>query len=96
MCKSPYLSSSIQSGTSIPPITVATIALTTLQHSFYSALKEFFDPVKTNDPRTDFFAVYRKKSGEFDRDYVEKYDGDLNTSLIFVGDTLPLFFVQSA
>jgi hypothetical protein len=52
--------------------------------SLHSALKEFFEPLRTNDPRTDFFAIYRKESGEFDRDYAKKYDEDLNTSLIFV------------
>jgi hypothetical protein len=67
----------------------------TSQHSLHSALKEFFEPVKTNDSRTEFFAAYRRESGEFDRDYVGKYDGDLNTSLIFVGDTLPPLSVQS-
>ena len=52
--------------------------------SLHSALKEFFDPLRTDDSRTDFFAVYRWESGEFDRDYAKKYDEDLNTSLIFV------------
>jgi len=63
--------------------------------SLHSALKEFFEPLRTNDPRTDFFASYRKESDEFDRDYAGKYDGDLNTSLIFVGDTLLVSFVPS-
>ena len=56
----------------------------TFKSSLHSALKEFFDPLRTNDSRADFFAVYRKESGEFDRDYAKKYDEDLNTSLIFV------------
>ncbi|KAF9642355.1 hypothetical protein BDM02DRAFT_3273495, partial [Thelephora ganbajun] len=51
----------------------------------HSALKEFFDPLRTNDPRADFFAVYRRESADFDRDYAGKYDEDLNTSLIFAG-----------
>ncbi|KAF9643703.1 hypothetical protein BDM02DRAFT_3074152, partial [Thelephora ganbajun] len=37
------------------------------------------------DSRTDFFAVYRRESEDFDRDYVRKCDEDLNTSLIFAG-----------
>ena len=52
--------------------------------SLRSALKEFFDPLRTNDSRTDFFAMYRRESGEFDREYATKFDEDLNTSLIFV------------
>ena len=56
----------------------------TPRHSLHSALKEFFEPLRTNDSRTDFFTVYRKESEEFDREYTRKYDEDLNTSLIFV------------
>ena len=52
--------------------------------SLRSAIKEFVEPLRTEDSRTDFFAVYRRESGEFDRDYAKKYDEDLNTSLIFV------------
>ncbi|KAF9781595.1 hypothetical protein BJ322DRAFT_1127743, partial [Thelephora terrestris] len=51
----------------------------------HSALKEFFDPLRTGDSRADFFAVYRRESEEFDKDYAGKYDDDLNTSLIFAG-----------
>jgi hypothetical protein len=43
--------------------------------------------LRSNDPRADFFAVYRKEADEFDRDYAKKYDEDLNTSLIFVSRT---------
>ena len=59
-------------------------ALTSQPTSLHSALKEFIEPLRTNDPRTDFFAIYRRESEEFDRDYARKYDEDLNTSLIFV------------
>ena len=58
--------------------------------SLHSALKEFFDPLRTNDSRTDFFAMYRRESEEFDRDYTGKYDEDLNTSLIFVSHHVPV------
>ncbi|KAF9781579.1 hypothetical protein BJ322DRAFT_231757 [Thelephora terrestris] len=51
----------------------------------HSALKEFFDPLRTGDSRADFFALYRRESEEFDKDYAGKYDEDLNTSLIFAG-----------
>ena len=52
--------------------------------SIHSALKEFFQPLRSNNTRADFFSVYRKESEEFDRDYAKKYDEDLNTALIFV------------
>lgn len=63
---------------------VTAVSRLTLHHSLHSALKEFFDPLRTNDSRADFFAVYRKEADEFDREYTRKYDEDLNTSLIFV------------
>ena len=58
--------------------------------SLHSALKEFFDPLTASDSRTEFFTVYRRESGEFDRDYAGKYDGDLNTSLIFVSSLISI------
>jgi len=73
--------------------------LSTLEHfelatygefSLRAALKEFFQPLRTNDTRADFFAIYRRESEEFDRDYARKYDEDLNTSLIFVSCHRPL------
>ena len=57
--------------------------------SLHSALKEYLEPLRTNDSRTDFFAVYRKEAAEFDKDYVQKYDEDLNTTLIFVSGAIP-------
>jgi len=59
-------------------------------YSLHSALKEFFEPLRTDNPRADFFAVYRKESDVFDREYAKKYDEDLNTSLIFVSPTCAL------
>ena len=64
--------------------------LTCRPPSLHSALKEFLEPLRTNDPRTDFFTVYRRESEEFDRDYARKYDDDLNTSLIFVSLHAPV------
>jgi len=67
-----------------PPAVMIRRPTVTFHHSLRSALKEFFDPLKANNPRADFYAVYRKESGEIDRDNAKKYDEDLNTSLIFV------------
>ena len=52
--------------------------------SFQDALKHFFQPTKTGDPRVDFYTMYKRESAEYDTDYVKKYDEDLNTTLIFV------------
>jgi len=64
-------------------VTARALSLT-LPHSLHSALKEFFNPLRAGNPRADFFAVYHKESSEFDRDYAGRFDGDLNTALIFV------------
>ena len=52
--------------------------------SFHDALKSFFQPIKTDDPRLDFYTMYKREAMEYDADYVKKYDEDLNTTLIFV------------
>ena len=52
--------------------------------SFQDALRVFFQPIKQDDARLDFYAIYKKEATEYDTDYVKKYDEDLNTTLIFV------------
>jgi hypothetical protein len=54
------------------------------KNSLRDALRTFFQPIKTDDPRLDFYLMYKKESDEYDMDYVKKYDEDLNTTLIFV------------
>jgi len=74
-------------------ITATSIPSLTCKSSLHSVLKEFAEPLRTNDPRTDFYVIYRREAAEFDRDYAKKYDEDLNTSLIFVGELfLPSVF----
>ena len=36
------------------------------------------------DHRARFFEDYRKEAEEYDREFMKKYDEDLNTTLIFV------------
>jgi hypothetical protein len=52
--------------------------------SFQDALRAFFQPIKTDDPRLDFYTMYKREAAEYDAHYVKKYDEDLNTTLIFV------------
>lgn len=54
------------------------------EHSFQDALKAFFQPIKGEDPRLDFYAMYRREASVYDEDHIIKYDEDLNTTLIFV------------
>jgi hypothetical protein len=44
----------------------------------------------SNDLRTEFYEIYRDKAEEHDREFVQKYNEDLNNTLIFVGFS-PLF-----
>ena len=54
------------------------------RHSIQDALRAFFQPIKNDDPRLDFYTIYKREAAEYDMDYVKKYDEDLNTTLIFV------------
>ena len=46
-------------------------------------------PPTQEDPRARFFEDYRKEAEEYDREFIEKYDEDLNTTLIFVSFVRP-------
>ena len=48
------------------------------------ALRAFFLPIKNDDARLDFYAIYKKEATEYDTEDIKKYDEDLNTTLIFV------------
>jgi len=63
--------------------------------SLQDALRSFFQPIKTDDPRVDFYTMYKREATEYDMDYVKKYDDDLNTTLIFVRCPLPLSSIIS-
>ena len=52
--------------------------------SIQDALRAFLLPIKNDDPRLDFYTMYKREATEYDTDYVKKYDEDLNTTLIFV------------
>ena len=71
---------SIQNGTINPFSLPGSLTGRSLQE----ALRTFFQPIKTNDPRVDFYTMHKRESAEYDTDYVKKYDEDLNTTLIFV------------
>ena len=40
-----------------------------------------------DDDETRFYDNYRKVAEEYDKDFLKKYGGDLDTTLIFVGST---------
>jgi hypothetical protein len=50
-------------------------------------------PLKNDDAQTDFYAIYKRESAEYDTSYVKKHDEDLNTTLIFV--RLPMLYSRT-
>jgi len=93
MRRNPHHYKSIQSGTFNPLHRLRPWPLT--GRSFQDALRSFFQPIKTDDPRVDFYAMYKREATEYDMDYVKKYDEDLNTTLIFVRCPTPLLPIIS-
>jgi hypothetical protein len=49
----------------------------------------YFQPIKTNDPQLDFYTMYKRETTEYDIEYMQKYNEDLNTTLIFVRFGVP-------
>ena len=52
--------------------------------SIQEALRMYLQPIKNDDPRLDFYTMYKRETMEYDTDYMKKYNEDLNTTLIFV------------
>ena len=44
-----------------------------------------------NGARAEFYDKFQREADEYDRDFIKKYDGDLNTTSIFVGS---IFFIH--
>lgn len=44
----------------------------------------YFQPIKNDDPQLDFYTMYKRETMEYDTEYMNKYNEDLNTTLIFV------------
>ena len=49
----------------------------------------YLKPIK-NDPKLDFYTMYKRETTEYDTEYMQKYNEDLNTTLIFVCLHVPL------
>jgi hypothetical protein len=44
----------------------------------------YFQPIKNDDPKLDFYTMYKRETTEYDTEYMAKHNEDLNTTLIFV------------
>jgi len=49
----------------------------------------YLQPIKNDDPQLDFYTMYKRETMEYDTEYMQKYNEDLNTTLIFVGFCVP-------
>ena len=56
-------------------------------YSIQEALRIYFQPIKNDDPQLDFYTMYKRETDEYDTEYMQKYNEDLNTTLIFVGSS---------
>ena len=54
-------------------------------NSIQEALWMYLQPIKNDDPRLDFYTLYKREAMEYDTNYIRRYSGDLDTTLIFVG-----------
>jgi len=52
--------------------------------SIQEALRMYLQPIKNEDPMLDFYTVYKREATGYDTDFMQKYNEDLNTTLIFV------------
>ena len=64
------------------------------QDSIQDALRMFFQPIKNDDPTLDFYIMYKRETTEYDTEYMQKYNEDLNTTLIFVRFRAPLIAMR--
>ena len=56
----------------------------TQDSSIQDALRMFLQPIKNDDPKIDFYTMYKREATEYDTEYMQNYNEDLNTTLIFV------------
>ena len=44
----------------------------------------YLQPIKSDDPQLNFYTMYKRETVQYDTEYMQKYNEDPNTSLIFV------------
>jgi hypothetical protein len=58
--------------------------------SIQEALRMYFQPIKNDDTKLDFYTMYKRETTEYDTEYMQKYNEDLNTTLVFVRSCVTL------
>ena len=64
--------------------------LSSSENSVQEALRMYLQPIKSDDPQPDFYIMYERETVEYDTEYMQKHNEDLNTTLIFVRVWIPL------
>jgi len=54
----------------------------------------YLQPIKDGDPRLDFYTMYKRETMEYDTEYMQRCNEDLNTTLIFVRFRAPLIMTR--
>jgi len=65
-----------------------------ISDSIQEALRMYLQPIKSDDPQLDFYTMYKRETVEHDTEYMQKYNEELNTTLIFVRRHVLLTAVQ--
>jgi hypothetical protein len=54
----------------------------------------YFQPIKNDDPKLDFYTMYKRETTEYDSESMQKHNEDLNTTLIFVRFSVEIISIQ--
>lgn len=49
----------------------------------------YLNPIKNDDPKLDFYTMYRRETMEYDTECMNKYNEDIDATLIFVSPRVP-------
>ena len=63
-------------------------------HSIQETLRMYLQQINNDDPQLDFYTTCKRETMEYDTEYMQKYNEDLNTTLIFVCFRLPFVTVK--
>ena len=64
-------------------------------HSIQDALRMYLPPIKNDDPKLNFYSMYKRETLEYDTEYMQKYNDDLNNTMIFVCSLFPLIVMHA-
>jgi hypothetical protein len=70
---------------------VTAFFVSSLEDAMLKALPSLFPNIlgTSSNARVEFYDKFQREADEYDRDFMKKYDEDLNTTLIFVSVFLP-------